>query len=147
MNLRLLIYLDRISDLYRNVPDVSANDDQWHHICTTWENTAGSWHFYIDGDLKGNGTDFKTGHVIESDGIIVLGQDQDEFGGGFEQEQSFFGEMYGVNIWDTDLPSEKILLMSTSCFNKGGNYLRWSDFRAANFRGEVSITSPTTCSP
>ena len=85
--------------------------------------------------------------MVNSDGIIVLGQDQDDFGGGFEQEQSFFGEMHGVNVWDTDLPSEKIVMMSTSCFNEGGNYLRWSDFRAASFHGDVSITSPTTCSP
>ena len=126
---------------------MSANDDKWHHICTTWENTVGSWNFYIDGDLKGNGSDFETDHVIDSGGIVILGQDQDEYGGEFEQSQSFNGEMFGVNMWDIELSGEEIQHMSSSCFAPGGNYLKWSDFRGAQLNGNVRIVVPTTCSP
>ena len=28
---------------------VLANYGKWHHICASWENTAGSWKLYKDG--------------------------------------------------------------------------------------------------
>lgn len=124
--------------------DTSVNDDQWHHICSTWENTAGSWNFYIDGSLWRNGDGLQTGHVVDNNGIFVLGQDQDSYGGGFEQYQSFFGQMYGVNMWDIVLPVDEILRLSTNCTHGVGNYLRWIDF-VTGLHGNVTKTSPATC--
>ena len=124
----------------------SIKDDQWHHICATWENTAGSWNLSIDGALVGNGTNIKTGHVIKSNGIAILGQDQDNHGGGFEQVESFCGEMYGVNMWNKVLSSSEILEMSKNCSRGVGNFLRWYDF-VTGLHGNVSIVTPTTCSP
>ncbi|CAH3026089.1 unnamed protein product, partial [Porites evermanni] len=46
---------------------VTANDDEWHHICTTWENGEGSWHFYIDAELKG-----KRNMVVTKTVVILL---------------------------------------------------------------------------
>ena len=40
---------------------VSANDGKWHHICATWENTAGSWKLYKDGKVGAAGKGFQTG--------------------------------------------------------------------------------------
>jgi len=40
---------------------VSANDGKWHHICVTWENTAGSWNLYKDGKVAASGKGLKTG--------------------------------------------------------------------------------------
>jgi len=131
----------------RTMDDLSANDDQWHHICTTWENSGGSWNFSIDGVLKDSGEDFQTGHVINSGGILILGQDQDEYGGGFEQSQSFFGEMYGVNVWSNVLSADEILRMSESCFSGEGNYMSWHITIPAQLHGDVSIKAPTTCKP
>ena len=85
--------------------------------------------------------------MINSGGIVILGQDQDDYGDAFEQDQSFFGEMYAVNLWSSVLSADKILSMSGSCFGEGGDYLKWSDFKEAELHGDVSITSPTTCSP
>lgn len=126
---------------------MSANDDQWHHICVTWENTAGSWNFYIDGELKESGDGFKTNLEIESGGILILGQDQDELGGGFDQDQSFFGEMFGVNLWSSVLTEEEIKSMSEGCFYPlEGDYLKWSDLKSAQVHGDVRIESPSKCS-
>ena len=85
-----------------------------------------------------------TGHVINSGGIVILGQDQDEYGGGFEQKQSFFGEMFGVNMSDAVLPEGEISRISKRCDFQMGNYLRWIDFKTG-LHGDVSIESPTTC--
>ena len=40
---------------------MSANDGQWHHICLTWENSAGSWKMYKDGKVAASEEGFKTG--------------------------------------------------------------------------------------
>jgi len=40
---------------------VSTNDGKWHHICTTWENTVGSWKIYKDGKVAAAGKGLKAG--------------------------------------------------------------------------------------
>lgn len=122
----------------------AVNDDRWHHICTTWENTAGTWSVYIDGASVAQGDEFETGHVISSDGTIVLGQDQDSHGGEFEQVQSFSGEMYGVNMWNAVLSGEEILCMFRSCSSGIGNYLKFTDFVGGS-HGNVTKESSNTC--
>ena len=96
------------------------------HICSAWENTAASWIFYIDGSLWWNGDGLETELVIDSNGILILGQDQDIYGENFEQSQSFFGQMYGRSMWDKILRQN--FAVSTNCTHGEGNYLRWSDF-------------------
>ena len=140
-SLVITVISESLRKIYRAV-----NNGYWRHICATWENTAGSWNFYIDGAQVVNGEDFETGHVIKSNGIVILGQDQDNYGGRFEQIQSFFGEMYGVNMWNKVLSTSEIFNMSKNCSNDVGNYLRWKDF-VKGLHGNMSIVTPTTCSP
>ena len=125
----------------------TTNDGAWHQICTTWENSAGAWNFYIDGQLFESGDGLSTGHEIGNDGIFILGQDQDDYGGGFEQDQSFNGEIYNVNMWNRVLPAGEILHMSTNCATGVGNYLTWKDFVDADVYGDVSKASPANCAP
>ena len=40
---------------------VSAIDGKWHHICATWENTAGSWKLYKDGAIAAQGQGLQSG--------------------------------------------------------------------------------------
>ena len=124
----------------------AVNNGTWQHVCTTWENAAGSWSFYIDGSLLVKGDNLKTGHVINNTGIFILGQDQDSHGGRFEEDQSFVGQMYGLNMWNRVLTAEEISHMSGNCSFGVGNYLRWSDFMTG-LHGDVSKTSPATCLP
>ena len=84
--------------------------------------------------------------MIKRNGIVILGQDQDNYGGGFNRKQSFKGEMYGVNMWNKVLSSSEILNMSKSCSNGVGNFLRWKDF-VTGLNGNVKNVTPTTCSP
>ena len=86
-----------------------------------------------------------TGHEIGNDGIFILGQDQDDYGDGFEQDQSFNGEIYNVNMWNRVLPADEILHLSTDCADGVGNYLRWSDLVDADVYGDVTKTSPASC--
>lgn len=87
------------------------------------------------------------GREIGNDGIFILGQDQDDYGDGFEQGQSFNGEIFNVNVWSTKLAADEILHMSTDCAVGVGNYLRWKDFVDADVYGDVTKASTVSCVP
>ncbi|XP_078366330.1 neuronal pentraxin-2-like [Oculina patagonica] len=123
---------------------VSATDGKWHHICASWENTAGSWKFYKDGDVRAQGSDLKTGHVIKSGGSFLLGIEQDSPGGGFEVYESFRGMMTNVNLWDHVLSAEEIESLSKSCLSGKGNVLKWSHFTHGR-KGNTKLVIPSPC--
>ena len=125
---------------------MSANDGAWHHICITWENTAGSWQLYKDGIREKNGSGLRVGHMIPGGGAVVLGQEQDSFEGGFQSSQSFIGELSGVNVWDHVISSDEISQMSNVCTAEEGNVITWFDFRSG-IRGNVQIIEPSSCQP
>ena len=79
--------------------------------------------------------------MISDGGSLVLprlGQDQDSLEGGFDDHQSFVGEMTGVNIWSNVLSGQEIADMSGSCLAGEGNVYKWSDFRS-HLRGEINV--------
>uniref|UniRef100_A0A3Q3EXN7 C-reactive protein-like n=1 Tax=Labrus bergylta TaxID=56723 RepID=A0A3Q3EXN7_9LABR len=60
---------------------------------------------------------------------IILGQDQDTYGGGFDQSQSFVGEISDVHMWDKVIsPCEIRFYMDGSGFTPG-NLLNWKNLR------------------
>ena len=125
---------------------MSTNDGEWHHICFTWENTAGSWHLYKDGIRESEGSGLSVGHVITGGGAVVLGQEQDSVGGRFSSKASFVGELSGVNVWDQVISSDNISRMSKACTAEEGNVITWFDFRSG-IRGNVQIIEPSSCQP
>ncbi|CAH3168318.1 unnamed protein product, partial [Pocillopora meandrina] len=113
-----------INNHHSGSTSVSANDGKWHHICLTWENTAGSWKLFRDGS------------------VAASGQEQDSKGGKFETIQSFIGEMTGVNIWDHVIKDREIARMSKSCLTGVGNVFQWREFKA-HIKGSVKIIKPS----
>ena len=123
---------------------IRASDGEWHHICLSWESSSGSWKFYKDGDLEEEGDTFKKDHQIRQGGTLVLGQEQDSVGGGFESSQSFQGMLSHVNLWDSVLPGVRIQEMSKSCGpddQYDGNVYKWLDFLREG--GPKLVKSPT----
>ena len=123
---------------------VSANDGHWHHICASWENKAGSWKLYKDGVSRSSGYGLKTGHVIKTDGILIIGQEQDSFGGGFDATQNYVGELTDLNMWNRVLNATEISNLSKSCHGGRGNVKKWSDFKVG-IRGDVRVITPSAC--
>jgi len=72
----------------------------------------------------------------------VLGLEQDSEGGFFKANQSFIGEMTGVNIWDHVIKSQEIMRMSKSRLTGEGNVFQWRDFKA-HVKGSVKIINPS----
>ncbi|KAL9978961.1 hypothetical protein ACROYT_G016546 [Oculina patagonica] len=144
------ILVNRMSSIYIWINDkpvdtrVSANDGYWHHICASWENKAGSWKLYKDGVSQASGSGLKTGHVIKTDGILIIGQEQDSFGGGFDGNQNYVGELTDLNMWNRVLNATEISNLSKSCHGGRGNVKKWSDFKVG-IRGDVRVISPSVC--
>ena len=123
---------------------MSVNDGNWHHVCTTWESTNGSWKVYKDGIVRARGLRLKSGYKTKTNGILIVGQEQDSFGGSFDQNQNYVGELTGLNIWNRVLSPSEILKMSESCHVGQGNVKKWSDFKVG-IRGDVRVISPSAC--
>ena len=116
---------------------LSVNDGQWHHVAVTWESAGGTWHSYKDGveTRISSQTDqaFQQGEVISGDGVMILGQEQDEIGGGFNTEENFVGDVSQLNIFDYALSANDIYNLVYSCDYVKGNVAAWSDFRERLF--------------
>ena len=101
---------------------------------------------YKDGSVAAQGTGLKRGHVIKSGGSIMLGQEQDSLGGGFDINQSFIGMLANVNVWDHVLSVAQIERMSKSCLSGEGNIYKWSDFIHGR-EGKTRVVIPSPCKP
>ncbi|XP_073447245.1 sushi, von Willebrand factor type A, EGF and pentraxin domain-containing protein 1 isoform X2 [Aquarana catesbeiana] len=108
----------------------SVNDGRWHHITVTWTNSDGSWKVYIDGRLSDGGKGLSVGMHIPGGGALVLAQEQDQRGEGFNPAESFVGSLSQLNIWDYPLSPEQVRSLATSCPHdlQKGNVLAWADF-------------------
>ena len=72
----------------------------------------------------------------------MLGQDQDSEEGSFDANQSFIGEMTGVNIWDHVIKDQEIMRTSRLCLTGEGKVYEWRDFKA-HVKGSVQIIKPS----
>ncbi|NWY42555.1 SVEP1 protein, partial [Sylvia atricapilla] len=108
----------------------SVNDGKWHHIAVTWTCTDGAWKVYIDGKLSDGGSGLSVGSKIPGGGALVLGQEQDQKGEGFNPAESFVGSISQLNIWDHVLSPQQVESLATSCPEElqKGNVLAWPDF-------------------
>ncbi len=75
-------------------------DGGMHQVSMTWDNTAGDWEFFVDGASIASGTGLATGQTIASGGELVLGQEQDSQGGGYNPDQNFRGTYHDVRIFN-----------------------------------------------
>ncbi|XP_053558647.1 sushi, von Willebrand factor type A, EGF and pentraxin domain-containing protein 1 [Bombina bombina] len=108
----------------------SVNDGKWHHIAVSWSSTDGSWNVYIDGNLSDNGNGLSERTSIPGGGALVLAQEQDQRGEGFNPAESFVGSISQLNIWDHVLSPVQVKSLATSCPNElqRGNVIAWADF-------------------
>ncbi|KAM9391735.1 uncharacterized protein ptx4 [Pholidichthys leucotaenia] len=86
--------------VYRRLPASSLLDAQWHHLCVLWSSIQGHFWHYTDHHLISSGSDFRKGWEIPGGGSVVLGQEQDSVGGGFDNAEGFAGQIAGFMLWN-----------------------------------------------
>ncbi|TWT93960.1 PKD domain-containing protein [Stieleria varia] len=86
--------------------DAIALANAWHHVAVVRSATNDSVEFYVDGQRRGvrNITNLD---VLTVQGL-VLGQDQDVVGGGFQASQDFVGNLDELAVWRRALNGEQI---------------------------------------
>ncbi|XP_019615365.1 PREDICTED: uncharacterized protein LOC109463095 [Branchiostoma belcheri] len=101
-------------------------DGARHALCVTWRSSDGAWQVFADGVLKNSGSGFCRGDRVRSGGTLILAQEQDRVGGGFDRNQAFSGELSQVNLWYRVLsPAEVGADWSAFC-NHHGNVIDWA---------------------
>ncbi|XP_054463220.1 pentraxin-4 [Anoplopoma fimbria] len=93
--------------VYRRLPASSLLDAHWHHLCVLWSSIQGRFWHYSDRLLASSGSNFRKGWEIPGGGSVVLGQEQDTVGGGFDPAEGFAGQVAGFRMWSRVLsPAE-----------------------------------------
>ncbi|KAF6736338.1 Adhesion G-protein coupled receptor D2 [Oryzias melastigma] len=100
------------------------NDGAWHQICVTWRRSGNHWAIYVDGEIKDKGSGTDTNRDIHGDGILILGQDQDSFGGNFTEP--FFGNITDLNVWNMALESRHIRALNSCSTLSQERLFKWS---------------------
>ncbi|XP_049438835.1 C-reactive protein-like [Epinephelus fuscoguttatus] len=99
--------------------------NMWHSVCTTWDSTSGLTQVWFDGQPTIRKF-VSSGTSIRGSIIIILGQEQDSHGGGFDLKQSFVGMMSDVHMWDYVLSSCEIQKYMDELNFTPGNVVNWS---------------------
>ncbi|XP_006895507.1 PREDICTED: serum amyloid P-component [Elephantulus edwardii] len=126
------LYIGNVRATFKVLEDFSVPV----HYCAKWESSTGIAEFWVNGKpsvRKG----VQQGYSVKPHPKIVLGQEQDNYGGGFEITESFMGEFGDLYMWDSLLCAEEILAVyQGSVFNP--NILDW---KALNYemKGYVVI--------
>ncbi|XP_037259603.1 neuronal pentraxin-1 [Falco rusticolus] len=129
-----------INDKVAKLPFV-INDGKWHHICVTWTTRDGVWEAFQDGTQTGSGENLAPYHPIKPQGVLVLGQEQDTLGGGFDATQAFVGELAHFNVWDRKLSPGEVYSLAT-CSTKAltGNVIAWAEANIDIYGGATKWT-------
>ncbi|XP_064425080.1 serum amyloid P-component-like [Latimeria chalumnae] len=118
-------------------------DDDWMHFCVSWESETGLVVFRVNGK-QFVAKALKKGYAVHSDPKIILGQEQDSYGGTFDKAQSFVGEMKDVNMWDYVLSPYEIQLVEQGSHSVKGNMINWETVHYT-VNGNVIIKSLEVC--
>ncbi|KAM9770676.1 LOW QUALITY PROTEIN: neuronal pentraxin-1-like [Menidia menidia] len=129
-----------INDKVAKLPFL-INDGKWHHLCITWTTRDGMWEAFQDGVTRGSGENLAPYHPIKPDGVLVLGQEQDTLGGGFDATQAYVGELANLNIWNRKLSVAEIYSLAT-CGSRSpaGNVFSWTESNIEIFGGATKWT-------
>ncbi|KAM6922079.1 adhesion G protein-coupled receptor D2 [Xenentodon cancila] len=109
--------------------EVFKHDDAWHSVCASWSQNGGHWALYTHGLIVSSGDGLNnTDSIGGPDGLFIIGQEQDTFGGSFKSDQSFLGSITELHIWNRVLNSSEIFSMEKDCLLiSSGLVFKWSE--------------------
>ena len=108
--------------------EININDGATHHIVITWDSDTGDIKLFDNNQLLATKTAAQN-VTIPSDGWLIIGQEQDSYGGGFDAEQSLTNAELGHITLSYDA-------MSQSDIEAGVSVAEGSTNLALNLRSE-----------
>lgn len=123
MQLALLIH-----GIHGPYVEAFKHDNSWHSVCVSWSRIDGHWALYAHNLLISKGDNLNSNNTIGPDGLFIIGQEQDTFGGSFKSHESYCGNITELHIWDRVLNSSEILTMEMECSPiSSGLVFKWSE--------------------
>lgn len=120
-------------------------DESWHSVCISWNQNGGRWALYTHGHAVARGEGLNGTDSIGPDGLFIIGQEQDTFGGSFKRDESFSGSITELHIWNRVLNSSEISSVEKKCSPvTSGLVFKWSE---AAMEIETSLTKLWSDSP
>ncbi|XP_075137739.1 jeltraxin-like [Leptodactylus fuscus] len=110
---------------------------KWKHTCVTWNSKTGLLQLWINGKRYPRRVT-KTRVPLTPPVSVILGQEQDKFGGSFDLNQSFVGEITDVNIWNYVLSPAMVMAYFADYYTISGNIYSWVR-KKYTVTGQVSI--------
>ncbi|KAE8587865.1 hypothetical protein XENTR_v10022156, partial [Xenopus tropicalis] len=119
-------------DVFLNIPSTAVV----RSICASWDSLTGDMVVWVNGNPYPRNI-FMKGYKVNANPIIIIGQEQDSYGGKFEAAQSLVGEISDVHMWDRVLTSQELMDV---LYNRGmvGNVINWQKLNYQT-KGEVII--------
>ena len=116
----------------------------WSHWCSTWSFSTRTAKLYHDGQLLGSLTT-ASGRKLGIEGYVVLGNEFDHYGGGFDNGNAFGGDLFKANVFDKELDASEVKEMAdgglcSDVEEKYGRsrYLKWEDLLLEEKSGNVT---------
>ncbi|KAF4075327.1 hypothetical protein AMELA_G00233370 [Ameiurus melas] len=111
----------------------------WNSVCATWDASAGLAQLWVNG-IPSSRKGIKAGSSLTGTPKIILGQEQDSYGGKFDAGQSFVGMLTDVHMWDFVLSPNQIASYAYGGTFQPGNVLKWNSLEFSR-NGYVVIES------
>ncbi|XP_028403045.1 uncharacterized protein LOC114525810 [Dendronephthya gigantea] len=102
--------------------------NKWRHVCDTINLDTKTVTTYIHGSLVGSFTSNNLRSPVEN-GRLIIGRDQDSFGGRFGTGDVVFGDVASFNVWDYLISDKEIEQIYSGPGTVRGNFLAWVDMK------------------
>ncbi|XP_067253003.1 adhesion G-protein coupled receptor D2 [Chanodichthys erythropterus] len=102
------------------------NDASWHFVCASLVANIGKWGIWVDGMVVGSGNSLNTSNYIGGDGLFMIGQDQEPYGG-YNGDKALCGNVTQLYMWDRLLVDTEIQSMEKVCSPvPSGLFFKWN---------------------
>jgi len=100
---------------------------EWRFVCIVYDAYKDMFKVYANGEKVESGSFAGDREVqpVDPGGILIMGQDQDNLGGGFDRRQSFSGIIAQLNIWDFALEDYAVENIAECRADNYGNIIQW----------------------
>ncbi len=89
--------------------NVALSNNQYHRLTVSFDSSEGRITVYDNGVEVYSGTKSAlVGYQIRQGGALVLGQEQDSIGGGYDASQAFKGDYHRARVWNRVLGAEEL---------------------------------------
>ncbi|KAM8927655.1 carbonic anhydrase 6 [Pelodytes ibericus] len=104
---------------------IHHTSEDWVHYCMQWNSSTGVSVLWVNG-LPGKEKTFQRGHMIQGDGVVLLGKDRSDLLGMFSN--GYIGRISNLNLWSELINAQDIkLLGQCQLSNLKGDIIAWGE--------------------